>query len=142
MKEITWEIVLQAACLLGTGGWLGYVVIDHGRRLIAIKKAIDDKASEETVASLAKNLKELERAMPQELRGRLRTVENEKLGAREHAKVCATALRTIETMIGSLKDTVDQHNKRLTKGDDLFRELSSLAGEMRGYLRNAKEGGT
>jgi chromosome segregation ATPase len=125
VKELTWDMILQAAAFVGTGGWLGYVVKGHGRRLTAMKKSLED----------------IERALPAELEKRLRTIEQEKLGVNDHGRICSAALKSVEVMVAGMKETLEQHASRLGKGDDLFRELSMLAGEMRAAMNHARKNG-
>ena len=125
------EILGLGAVILGTGGWLGYVIRDHGKRLKAIEDAITSKASADEVDAL-------EKAVPSELEVRLRKVENGKLGTLEHEAFCARSLRSVEVMVESMKKTVEDHAKRLAKGEELFGNLRELAGELRAALRESR----
>jgi chromosome segregation ATPase len=126
MKEITWDVVAQTLAWIGTGGWLAYVIKGHGRRLGVFEESIDA----------------LEKALPAELEKRLRTLEQEKLGTNEHAAICKSALQRVEVMVSGIKEAVEQHSKRLDKGDDLFRELAALSGELRATLNHARKNGS
>jgi hypothetical protein len=129
--EFIERALLVGIPLLGTGGWLGYIIGNQGKRLQAVEKAVSTKAS-------AEDLEALEKALPGELDKRLRTLETDKLGATEHARFCAMTLKSVETMVVGLKATVEQHAARLAKGDDLFRELHALAAELKASLREAR----
>lgn len=125
MKEITWDMIAQVVTVIGTGSWLSYVVRGHGRRLAGMKKAIED----------------LEKSLPVELEKRLRMVEKEKLSVDDHARICSSALRHVELMVASIKETVEKHAARLAKGDDLFRELAVLVGEFRATVSQCRTNG-
>lgn len=125
---ISREVLGLGAVIIGTGGWLGYVIRDHGKRLKAIEDAITAKASADEVEAI-------EKAVPAELEVRLRKLENGKLGTQEHEAFCARSLRSVEVMIASIKHTMEQHEKRLARGDELFGSLRELAGELRARLQ-------
>jgi chromosome segregation ATPase len=131
---LSWEVAGQALVILGTGGWLAYVIKDHSRRLAAIEMAVGTRAS-------ATSLEALEDRMPEQLQTRLRALETEKLNVRDHAAYCAASLKTVEVMVKSIKEAVENHAQRLENGDRLFRELTSVAAELRASLNNAKRNG-
>ena len=131
---LSWEVAGQALVILGTGGWLAYVIKDHGKRLAAIEQAVGTRAS-------ALDVEALEDLMPEQLQARLRTLENEKLNIKDHASFCAASLKTVEVMVASIKETVEAHAQKLEQGDRLFRELTSVAAELRASLNNAKRNG-
>jgi chromosome segregation ATPase len=122
MKEITWDMVAQTLAWIGTGGWLAYVIKGHGRRLGVFEKSIET----------------LERALPVELEKRLRTIEQEKIGINDHARICSSALRSVEIMVASIKETVEQHASRLARGDDLLIELKAATAELKAAVRETK----
>ncbi len=122
MREITWDVILQTAAWIGTGGWLGYIVKSHGRRLGGFEKVIQD----------------LRDCIPAELEKRLRTVEKDKLDVKEHELFCAKSLRSVEIMVASIKETVEQHASRLARGDDLLIELKAATAELRTAVRETK----
>ena len=132
---LSWEVAGQALVILGTGGWLAYVIKDHSRRLAAIEQAVGTRAS-------AADVQALEGRMPEQLQMRLRALENEKLNVKDHAAFCANSLKTVEVMVASIKETVESHAQRLEQGDRLFRELSSVAAELRASLNQAKRNGS
>lgn len=112
------EILLVAVPLLGTGGWVGWIIKNHDKRIVA-----------------------MEQAMPSDLKKRLTTVEREKLDETEHDRTCAQVMKNVETQVSMIKKTIEDHAGRLAKGDELFRELSALAGEMRGILAAGAKNG-
>jgi hypothetical protein len=134
--------IMQAAALatgmLGTGAWLGLIIRNHEKRIQNVEKAIPSKLDEEKHdreagerrLEVINKIEALEDDMPSELRKRLRNVENEKLGITEHAAICATAMRNIETQVSSINRTIEEHAGRLATGDKLFLDLQRLAGKM------------
>ena len=130
----TQEIVVQALAvgipLLGTGSWVGYLLRNHNRRLETLEQDVPTRAP-------ASRVDQLEKAMPKELETRLRRIEDRKLDAKEHTRLCATTMQRIEVLVGSIQQTVQEHSGRLAKGEDLFRELTGLAGELKASLKQA-----
>lgn len=155
-------VLLVGLALLGTGGWIAYLLRKHDREIDEIQEvltrkmngAAHDSKYDPILEGMRVRITKVETAMPKNLHERIRNVEEGKLSIEAHGRICAGAMRSVETDLAAIRTEITAVNQRLSKGDDLFIQLSELAGRMKQHIEyrdknpftcpaldNAKKGG-